>query len=152
MDVADICKKFGLERLMRHLMHVLVKMEKIVWDNEWQGSVDDVPSERSGGFFGVYDAAGFALRNAASMQGMKVGECQRSFWGMEWQISQLPMLTSVFPCNLALQFWLEWTKMSINYFPSVNRRSCVINGEPARAFFVLLNIVCSLIMCMKWLV
>ena len=56
---------------MRHIAHVMIKMEKIVfdWDNEWKGNVEDLPDGRAKGFFCLDDATGFSFKNYASCDG-----------------------------------------------------------------------------------
>ena len=52
----------------------MVKMEQISfeWDNQRKGRIGDLPTDSAsgGGYFGIYDAANFSMKNAASMEGI----------------------------------------------------------------------------------
>ena len=72
LNVADLGKKFGLDRLLRHIAHLSIKLEKMVfdWENERQYNIDDSTPPEGRGFFGIYDLEGFTLLNATSLNGM----------------------------------------------------------------------------------
>ena len=74
MDVANLVKQHGKDRMVRHIAQINMKMEKSLfdWNNTWTGKVEDMPQEHLEGYFGIYDVTGYSVTQSLSIQGNKL--------------------------------------------------------------------------------
>ena len=71
IDYYFLIEKYGADRILKHMAHCLVKIERIVYnfDKTWTGTVEDLPATRAVGLFGIFDATGFAFDERLSKEG-----------------------------------------------------------------------------------